>query len=314
MLRAIAPRVATDLTAPERLMLLDDEWALVRAGRHTAGDYLTLAAGYGREHTSGVLDEVARRLSAIDENLTTPTTRSQLQAFTRSLLRPLLDEIGFAGSAGDSDERRSLRAVLIGALGTFGHDPDVIAKSRAALDRSLAGGPALEANVAGAIVKAAATSGDEKLFDSLTAAAEHAASPEDQYRYLFALADFQDPALIQRGLDRSLTPQLRSQDTAIYLARFLVNQPSRALAWTFVTAHWAALEPKVVISLGDVNLTRSLGAFCDARSRDDIKAFFAAHPLPGAARTLTQTVEQITNCIALRDKQTPAVATWLASR
>ena len=314
MLRAIAPRVATDLTAPERLILLDDEWALVRAGRHTAGDYLTLAAGYGREHTSGVLDEVARRLGAIDEDLTTETTRPQLQTFTRSLLRPLLDEIGFAGSAGDSDERRSLRAVLIGALGTFGRDADVIAKSRAALDRSLAGGPALEATVAGAIVKAAATSGDEKLFDALTAAAERAPSPEDQYRYLFALADFQDPALIQRGLERSLTPQLRSQDTAIYLARFLVNQASRSLAWTFVTAHWAALEPKVVISLGDANLTRSLGAFCDARSRDDIKAFFAAHPLPGAVRTLTQTLEQINNCIALRDKQTPAVGAWLAAR
>ena len=35
MLRALAPHVETDLTAPERLSLLDDEWALVRAGRHT---------------------------------------------------------------------------------------------------------------------------------------------------------------------------------------------------------------------------------------------------------------------------------------
>ena len=57
VLRAIAARVGTDLSAPERLVLLDDEWALVRAGRHTAGDYLTLTAGFNREHTSGVLEE-----------------------------------------------------------------------------------------------------------------------------------------------------------------------------------------------------------------------------------------------------------------
>src|SRR3954447_12378577 len=120
MLRTIAPKVATDLSAPERLVLLDDEWALVRAGRHTAADYLTLAAGYGREHTSGVLEEVARRLAAIDEDLTTETTRLPFEAFTRSLLRPLLDEIGFAGTASDNDDRRSLRSVLIAALGTFG--------------------------------------------------------------------------------------------------------------------------------------------------------------------------------------------------
>jgi len=314
MLRTLAPHVATDLSAPERLVLLDDEWALVRAGRHTAADYLTLAGGYGREHMSGVLAEVARRFAAIDEDLTTDATRPGFEAFVRTLLRPLFDEIGFAGPASEPDERRSLRAVLVGTLGTYADDPDVVAKSRAALDRSLTGGPALEPTVAGAIVMAAARHGDEKLFDALTAAAERATSPEDQYRYLFALADFRDPALVQRGLERSLTPQLRSQDTAIYLARFLVNPASRSLAWTFVKEHWAALEPKVVISLGDVNLTRSLGAFCDARSRDDIKAFFAAHPLPGAARTLTQTLEQINNCIALRDKQTPAVAAWLAAR
>jgi aminopeptidase N len=314
MLRAIAPRVETDLSAPERLVLLDDEWALVRAGRHSAGDYLTLAAGYTREHTSGVLEEVAHRLGVIDEDLTTEATRPRFEAFTRSLLRPLFDEVGFTAAAGDHDELRSLRAVLIGALGIIGQDPDVISKARAALDRSLAGGPPLEPTVAGAIVKTAAAHGDAKLFDALGAAADRAASPEEQYRYLFALGDFRDPALIDRGLQRSLSPQLRSQDTAIYLAQFLANTAARSRAWAFVTEHWTALEPKVTISGGDTNLIRALGVFCDARSRDEVASFFAAHPLPGAARTLTQTIEQINNCIALREKQTPDVSAWLASR
>jgi aminopeptidase N len=314
MLRAIAPHVETDLSASERLVLLDDEWALVRAGRHSAGDYLTLAAGYGREHVSGVLEEIAHRLGVIDEDLTTDATRPGFEAFTRSLLRPLFDEVGFTAVAGDNDDRRSLRAVLIGALGTISQDPDVISKARAALDRSLSGGTPLEPTVAGAIVKTAATHGDATLFDELGTAADRAASPEDQYRYLFALGDFRDPVLIEKGLQRSLSPQLRSQDTAIYLAQFLVNPAARSRAWAFVTAHWTALEAKVTISGGDATLIRALGAFCDARSRDEVASFFAAHPLPGAARTLTQTIEQINNCIALRDKQTPAVASWLAAR
>jgi aminopeptidase N len=314
MLRALAPRVETDLSAPERLVLLDDEWALVRAGRHTAGDYLTLAAGYGREHTSGVLEEVAHRLGVIDEDLTTGATRPRFQAFTRALLRPLFDEVGFAAATGDNDDRRSLRAVLIGALGTISQDPDVIGQSRAALDRSLTGGTPLEPTVAGAIVKTAAAHGDAKLFDALAAAADRAASPEEQYRYLFALADFQDRALILRGLERSLSPQLRSQDTAIYLARFFGNAHAIGFAWAFIKEHWAALEPKVTISGGDVNLVRAFGAFCDAHQRDEVAAFFAAHPLPGAARTLTQTIEQIDNCMALREKQMPAVGAWLQAR
>jgi aminopeptidase N len=314
MLSALAPHVETGLTAPERLMLLDDEWALVRAGRHNAGDYLTLAAGYGREHTSGVMEEVTRRLAVIDDDLTTATTRPKFQAFTRSLLRPLFDEVGFTGTGGETDDRRSLRSTLIGALGTFGQDSDVIAKARAALDRSLAGGPPLDSTAADAIVTAAATHGDQKLFEALAAAADAASSPEDQYRYLFALAAFQDPALLQRALERTLSPQLRNQDAALYLARFFINEQSQGLAWAFVKEHWSALEAKVTIFGGDTNLIRSMGAFCEAGSREEIAAFFAAHPLPAAARTLTQTLEQINSCIALKQRQTPAVTAWLAAR
>ena len=46
----------------------------------------------------------------------------------------------------------------------------------------------------------------------------------------------------------------------------------------------------ITISGGDTTVVSSLSVFCDARSRDEIKAFFAAHPLPAAARTLSQTI------------------------
>jgi aminopeptidase N len=314
MLRALAPRVETDLNAPERLVLLNDEWALVRAGRQTAGDYLTLVSGYGREPVSGVLEEVARRLGNINEDLAIAASKPKLQAFTASLFRPMFDEVGFTAASGDDDNRRSLRGVLIGTLGTTGQDADVIARSRAALDRALAGGPALDSTVAGAVLTTAAIHGDAKLFDALAAASDRAESPEEQYRYLYALGAFQDPALVDRGLERSLTSQVRTQDTALYLSRFLGNPAARPRAWAFIKEHWTALEPKVTIFGSDTNLTHALGAFCDAGSRDDVQAFFAAHPLPAAARTLAQTIEQINNCIELKEKQTPAVTSWLATR
>jgi hypothetical protein len=150
--------------------------------------------------------------------------------------------------------------------------------------------------------------------EALAAAADAASSPEDQYRYLFALAAFQDPALLRRALERTLSPQLRNQDVALYLARFFINEQAQGLAWAFVKEHWSALAPKVTIFGGDTNLIRSMGAFCEAGPRDEIAAFFAAHPLPAAARTLTQTVEQISSCIALKQRQTPAVTAWLSTR
>ena len=68
-----------------------------------------------------------------------------------------------------------------------------------------------------------------------------------------------------------------------------------------------------MIAGGDTRLVAALGEFCDARSRDSIAAFFAAHKLPGAVRTLDQTIERVNNCIELQSKQTPAVTTWLAA-
>jgi aminopeptidase N len=313
-LRAIAPRIETDLSAPERLSLLDDEWALLRAGRHGVGDYLTLATGVAREHTSGVLAEVANRLSFIHDYLTTTGTRARFEAFTRSLLRPLFDEVGFSGPSSESDDRRALRATIVAALGAIAHDPEIVTAARHALDRALAGNTALEPTLAGAVVKTAAIHGDAALFDALLAAAERASDPDEHYRYLYALTDFRQPALIDRGLQLAVAPQLRTQDTALYLARFFGNPDARERALAFVIAHWTALAPKVTIFGGDTALIGSMASFCDTRSRDRIVSFFAEHKLPAAARTLDQTVEQIDNCIALREKQTPAVEAWLAAR
>jgi aminopeptidase N len=312
MLRALAPRVETDLNAPERLTLISDEWALVRAGRHGVGDYLTLAAGFGREHSSGVLQEVAARLSFVNEYLTTDATRPAFATFVRTLVRPLFDELGLAGAGSENDERKSLRAVAVGALGNVGQDPDVIAGARAALDRALAGGPALDPTLAGTMTATAASHGDLKLFEALAAAADRATSPEERYRNLYSLGRFTDPAIIDRGLDRALS-QVRPQDTAIYLGQFFGNPAARSRAWTFLTSHWTELQPKLMIFGSDTNLTRALSSFCDAASRDEIVSFFAAHPLPAAARTLTQTVERINNCIAVSETETRTLTAWLAT-
>ncbi len=116
MLRALAPHVETDLTRPERLVLLDDEWALVRAGRHTAGDYLTLAAGYGRE-PSAACSRKSRGDSVHRRRPHTARHRATIAGLHRSLLRPMFDEVGFTATGGETDDRRSLRGALIGALG-----------------------------------------------------------------------------------------------------------------------------------------------------------------------------------------------------
>ena len=76
------------LSGPERLTLLADEWALVRARLHDVGSYLDLASAYGSEETEQVLESLTEALRAIDQQLTTPASRPAFRAWVRRLLGP----------------------------------------------------------------------------------------------------------------------------------------------------------------------------------------------------------------------------------
>jgi aminopeptidase N len=312
-IRAIAPHVGSDLAAPERLSLIDDEWAMARAGRHSAADYLALAAGYARETSAVVLGDVTGKLEFVAQYLSTDRTRPALEEFVRSLFEPVLAELGFTATTSDDDNRRERRAVIIEVLGRNA-DAAVIAKAQSSLDARLNDGAPLDPTLAAAIIHVAAAHGDEMLYDRLLAAEQAATSPQDYYLFLYAAGDFRDPLVVNRALRRALSQEIRSQDTAIYLSGFFANPEARRAAWSFVKDHWTEIEPKLTNFGGDTGLVGSLGAFCDRASRDDIAGFFAMHPLPGAARRLNQTLEQIDGCMAFKEAGTPIVSAWLAAR
>ena len=322
ILRALAPHVQEVLSTPERVALISDEWALVRANRHTAADFLTLAAGFGRERSSGVLGDVTERLGFIHEYLTTGATRGRFEAFVRSTLRPAFDQLGFSPSPspstsppGDNDDRRALRAVVIGALGTIANDGEVVRQSRAVLDRALAGnGPALDPALRESVVRIAAEHGDKRLYEALNAAAARSTSPDERNVYFQALAKFRDPRIIDLALQRTLSSDVRTQDTARYLATFFDNPVARPRAWSFVKSNWIVLEPKLRAFNAGARVANALDGFCDAGARDDIRAFFDTHRLPGVTGALNLAIERINDCIDLREKQTQPVSDWLASR
>jgi aminopeptidase N len=313
-LKDVSAAAETSLTAPERVSLSGDTWALVRSGHETIGDFLTLASAFSSEPSSGVLDQVTDGLAFAHENLVTSANRPSYERFIRSLFEPVFGRLGIAPGAADTPDTRGLRATIIGALGDIGDDPTVAASARKTLDAALSGGAPLDPATADAIVSVAAAHGDATLWDALSAAAESAHTPEEQYRYLYALGDFTDPALVQRGLENVLSPRVRTQNAGKYLASFLVNPAARPAAWDFLKTNWKVLAPKLSVAFADVGVVQALGSFCDARSRDDVKTFFGSHKLGNASRNVDQTIERINNCIGLKDKQSSVLDAWLRDR
>jgi aminopeptidase N len=212
------------------------------------------------------------------------------------------------------ESRQELRATIVRTLGYTARDPEVLTRSRELVLAEMKKPGTVEPSLLGVVVNLAAIQGDAGLYDMYLAGAKAADDPEEKYRYLHALASFTDPALVRRTLEYILGPETRSQDAKLFLADLLTNASTNALAWQVLKERWAEVQKKTGEFVGNAVIVSALGAFCDARMRDDVKTFFDTHKVPDAERTLQQSLERIAACARLTETQAPKLEVRLASR
>ena len=80
MVRTMAEKIGM-LSPAERMTVLSDEWALVRAGRHDVGTFLDLAAGFRDERTASVMSTLTGLLATVGDEFTTDATRDSYRAW-----------------------------------------------------------------------------------------------------------------------------------------------------------------------------------------------------------------------------------------
>ena len=309
-------RGAADLDPIERLSLLADEWWMVRAGRHDIGVYLDLADGLANDNTAVVTDTLATRLAFIGEYLVARDQQPRWQLWIRERFGPSLEALGLPGDSRDTNERQSRRAELLGLVAGTGNDPALQRRVGELADTYLSSSASLSGTLAPVVLRLAAASGDAALYDRYLARLETlSAQPEEYYRFFNALSSFSQPALVQRTLEFAISPAVRTQDTATLLAGLMSRPASRDAAWAFVQAQWTALTKKLGTFQGIPTIVGSLGGFCSTERAAEVRQFFEKNTVRFAERTLRQALERIESCTVLRDRQSPAFASWLqASR
>jgi aminopeptidase N len=310
---ALATRTPPLATA-ERISLLGDEWRTVRAGRHDIGTYLDLAAAFASDPAPDVAAEIASRVAYVGGSIAAPADREAYAAWLRATFRPALDAIGEAPKADDSEEVIARRGTLWRLLGLTAGDTALQAKARSLALAYFDDPTSLPPSFVAPVLQVAAAGGDAALYDRYLAAAKAAeAAPEQYYRVFNALASFADPALADRTLALAMSPELRSQDAPALLGQ-LLNSPAQDKAWTVLSSQWDTVTTR----LGDFQsipyVVNSLGGFCTTERAAEIRAFFAAHPIPAAARGLQQSLERIDSCVAIKQRQSTPFAAWLAAR
>lgn len=306
------PRLATS----ERIALLSDEWALVRAGAREVTAFLDLCAGFGAEEDHAVLDELVGRLSFVEHRLVADADRPALARFVSALLAPQLAATGWDAAPAEADVQRLRRAAAVRALGLVARDAAVIAEARGRLDRWVSGDRgALEPNLHDAAVTLVARGGDAARFDAFAALFRAETDPTFRRRWLLALASFEDPALAARGVDLAFGDAVPLQDTSSFVATLLANRTAREPFWGRLRAEWDAVHGRLrAAPMLLRRVVEAMGALVERRHLEEVEAFLAAHPLEEARQASAQTLERMRQDVALRERTQAAIGAWLAAR
>jgi len=314
-LAALSRHVA-ELGAAERVALLSDEWALVRAGARRAEEFLDFLVALAGERDRAVVDELVSRLAVMEHRLPGDDARARLRRFAAVLLRPSFQDVGFVGKAGEDDEARLLRAALLRGLAVVAREPEIMGEARARLDRYLAGDrAALEPNLHDAAVAVAAREGDARRFAELERLYREEKDPAYKRRYLFGLSLFEDPSLVSRAQEMPFGDAVPLQDLASFAAGLLGNRAAAQGFFRLLRERWGPFQERVAEApLILRRVVEALGSLTERRDLEEAEAFFEAHPVAAARQGLAQTLERLRLDIALWERIGPALAAWLARR
>ena len=308
----IVAHAETSLSPEERISVIGNEWALMRSERATVGDYLNLVAAIHSDPNAIVLSNALGNIAAIESRIAaTDEERAELQAWERKEFSPVYQALGPA-TADESEDKKQLRALLFGVLGSA-KDPAVVVEARTLAERYIADQTAVEPALAQAALGIAASNGDAALYDKIEALRASSDKPAVQIEMLHLTGDFSDPALVTRTLDAIAAGKIRNQDSASLLAGMLRDRDLQEQTWSYIKDHWEQIHAQFTTSSG-AYVVGAAGSFCSVEKHDEVLEFFNTHKVMATERALKIAGDNINSCIRLRQAQEPNLKTWLTER
>jgi puromycin-sensitive aminopeptidase len=297
--RLTADLEAAQLSAVERYNLISDTWAAVWAGLAPVEDFTELARLFGDEQDPTVWSAVLGPFSTFERALP-EDQRAGLQAFVRRLAGPAFERVGWSAQPDEGEKIPTLRSLLLATLGTVGADPDVRWRAGELHAQYLQDRASVDADIVPALVAIAAATGGEGEYQQLLDRYRNPATPQEEVRYLMALAGFSNEGLVRRTLDMAAT-EVRTQNAPFVINAALANLQHGDKAWSWLTEHWQELLDK----FPDNSHARMIEAVSVLPSdvADEVRSFLSAHPVKAGQRTVEQTLERLDVNVAFRARE-----------
>jgi puromycin-sensitive aminopeptidase len=284
------------LSAEERLALLDDLWALVRHGKATLATFLHRVETLRGEQDRAVLASIADALTWLANYAVRDATERPFARLVEDLFRPILDATGWQPVDGEDSDVREKRARAIGMLGMHARAENVRAEAQRLVRAHLGGDERLHPDVAGFVVAVAATTGDERLWERYVARMQQAqaSDAQEEARFRQGLVFFEDPPLAQRTADAIFSALIRVQDRGIMLHPMLQYRRTRPVAWTVLKEHWdAEIANGEVAPLLKQSMVNAVSQLAQPGLAEEAAAFLEQKRTPDIAETVAQSIERL---------------------
>jgi len=299
-----------DLAALERYNLVSDTWAATLAGHARVADLLRLAKALAAsgEGDPSVWSVVIGALGLFDR-IIPDEGRPILATAVRQLLGPVAASLGWERRDVDDERTPSLRSAVLRTLGTIGADPGV----RAEAARRFGGREAtpLHGDIASAVLDIVATVGGVDEYEAYLAHYRNPSTPQEENRYLDALASFGDATLAARTFELAMT-DVRSQDAPFLIRLLLVNREAGPATWERIVVAWDEFPQKFPSN----TLPRMLDGVRALCSPPELAAavtsFVDANPLAAGGRTVEQILERLAMSVNFGEREGATLAATLA--
>ncbi|HLG67523.1 MAG TPA: M1 family metallopeptidase [Acidimicrobiales bacterium] len=311
-LRQLAGRLAA-LAPLERANLFADTWAGVLAGHSSLDDFFELARGLGADEEPSTFAVVAGALELCDR-VVGEGDRPALAAATRALLGPRAAELGWERRHGEGERVPTLRSLLLRTLGTLGEDEEVRAEAARRFDAAHPGGgdagEPVDPDIEDAVLAAVGARMRPGDYERVLARYRAPSTPQEEMRYLMALAAFPDAELARRTYHLALD-EVRTQNAPLLLATLLGTRVGGPAAWPLLAEDWA----RVLDRFPDNTHARMLSGvrlLCgDSALATAVTDFLHAHPVRTGQRTVEQTLERLWVNVAFGERVRPTLGATL---
>ncbi len=307
-LAALTKNLYANLTAIERFGLLSDLWASTLNGNLDLKAFFRHSYKFKKETDKNVWTVLLGAITYLNQ-IVGKGQRSSLKEYVSEIVLPALEEIGIVDEKASSKKAASkdtvkeqLRGMLFACAGTLGENEAVIAEAKALYVRYKKSRTSVSPALAAAAVNVLAHNGDEAQYKDFVQQFKKATTPQEEERFMYALAGFRDKALLSKTLEKTLNGEIRTQNAPYVVRSVMLNPWGRELAWNFMKANW----DEMMKVYPEVMITRMCEGVTGLISEDlllDVQSHFEQNHVKQGHRTISQHLEKLAVAVYFKTRE-----------